>query len=375
MQDGHLLTDSIKALVSATEGKANVTIAASQAAAIKAIGEEKPDILHMHVCWSWWAQKVVEAARQQGCAIVLSPHGALSPFTLRHEQPLRKRLRIMVYQRKLIRQCDALLAEDEAEEEVLKAWHDRTGLLPNALLDSSLTAEEMGNRAMAFYRKAVDTRYHALLTADERKAVFALLHVGISHEPSTRLLSHDTILNLRALKPQQWRRIMLLADDEGIRTTLDRAISVMQLDVPNIDARAIDRFPLRHPKERGSLPTKKLIAASPIKRAKTKDRLADLELDDTLQDIAMSILNAETLLRDRRLSLRHLAELYEDIRYTDFDEDNFGLAMRRLHHRTFARRLTALLHSTMQLDEGFWPIGEKADKTARRMEQDLQTRG
>lgn len=371
LHEGHLLADSILALVQAAKGKAEVTVADTQAAAIKALAEQKPDILHVHLCWTCWAGKVIRTARKEGCTVVFSPHWALSAYTRRHEKPLRKRLRWLCYQRALTRHADALLAEDQREAEQLARWHDRVDTIPNTVLDSSVSPEQLTTQLMAFYRRMLDTRYHVLMPQAERAATYALLHVGMSHEPSARLLSHEDILHLRSLKPAEWRRIMLLADDEGTRATLDRAIAAMQLDVPTIDARTISRFPLRHPKERGFLPTDRLLCHNPIRRAKIKDTLAALELESGLEALIVSLLNARQLLSERKLSLRHLAELYEDTRYTDFDEDRFSEATRKLGIHTFARRMTALMHNTLQLDEGFWPVAELADRTARRMEQRL----
>lgn len=374
MLSGYLVTDSIEALAHATEGKADVTIATSQAAAIKALESEKPDIVHVHVCWSWWARKVISAACRQGCAIVMSPHGRLSAYTLRHEKHLRKQLWTWVYQKTIVHHCDALLAEDDREASELERWHDRIGVVPNTLLNSVIGQEDIGTRLMAFYKKVIDTRYPRLMAAEEKEAVFALLHVGIDHDQNTRLLSHEDILSLRALKPSQWRRIMLLADDEDIRILLDRAIAIMQLDVPVVDGRTIDRFTQRYPKKRGSLPVDKMLVLNPIARSRLNDTLTELETDDTLRPIVMSLINARQLLGEQRLSLRHLVELYEDIRYTDFDEDTFSYTMRKLGMRAFVERLTALLHHRLRLEEGFWPVRERMDKKERKMERQLQGR-
>lgn len=362
---GDLLADHIEALVRATGDKADVSVASSQKAAIDAIRAEHPDILHVHGSWRWLTRSVVRAAEQAGCATILSPHHELDPYPTRHEKCVRKTMRRLLYERSLTHRYDALMVSTERERQQLidHRWHDRIGIVPASILDATCTEAEMGERAMAFYQKVCDTRYELLMTDDEHTCLQTLLHVGTLHDPSRRQVSHERILLLRQLKPSQWRRMMLMADDEDIRQTIDVAIGVMQIDAPDIDAEAIDRFDCMHPKTKGALP-RKLLTSNPIRKGKIKDILA--EQDAEVRLVVTDLINAQHLLDEHHLSLRHVADLFETLRYTDYDEDQFKATVKQLGMTRFARRMTQVLATLLSLGEGYQPIETLDDSTTRQ---------
>lgn len=362
---GDLLADHIDALVRATEDKASVSVASSQKAAIDAIRAERPDILHVHGSWRWLTRSVVRAAERAGCATILSPHHQLDPYPTRHEKRARKAMQRLLYERSLTRRYDALLVSTERESQQLidHQWHDRIGIVPSSVLDATCTEDEMGDRAMAFYQKVCDTRYELLMTDDEHTCLQTLLHVGALHDPSRRQVSHEHILLLRQLKPMQWRRMMLMADDEDIRQTIDKAIGVMQIDAPDIDATAINRFDSLHPKTKGALP-RKLLTGNPIRKGKIKDILA--EQDAEVKLVVTDLINTQHLLAEQRLSLRHVADLFESLRYTDFDEDQFKATIKQLGMTKFARRMTQVVATLLNLSEGYHPIEPLDDTTTHR---------
>lgn len=359
--EGDLLADHLAALVRSTEDKATVSVVSSQKAAVEAIKASQPDIVHVHGSWRWATRSVVRIARKAGAAIILSPHAMLAPYPTRHEHRMAKALRKMLYEKRLTRSYDALLATTERERDQLLAdrWHDRIGFVPNACLDATCSEQEMGKLTMAFYKKVIDTRYQELMTDGELIALQTLLHVGTLHDPSKRQLSHENILKIRALKPSEWRRLLLMADDEDITGAIQIAISAMQIDAPDIDAAVIDRFPLRHPKTKGSLPR------TLIRDSRKVNEVLE-EQSGELRNVLNDLVNVRHLLADGTLSLRHLAELFETIRYTDFDEDKFQQAIRELDMKNFTRRIIEVLATLLNLDEGYHPIEAKDDRTVRR---------
>lgn len=362
---GDLSADLLEALVHSTADKASVDVAASQKTAIDAIRSNKPDILHVHGCWRWLTQSVVRAAKKAGCATVLSPHYQLAPYASSHERYITKSLRRAIYERRLTQSYDALLVSTERERQQLIAgkWHDRIDVVPASVLDKECPEEEMGQRIIDFYQKVCDTRYELLMTDNEHRGLCTLLHVGSLHEPTKKQISHESILNLRQIKPSQWRRMMLMADDEDIRGAIDMAVSVMQLDVPEIDASLIARFPSRHPKTKGSLP-RKLLTGNPLRRSKIKEVLA--EQDEEVRLVLTDLINVQHLLQEQKLSLRHVSELFETLRYTDFDEDQFQRAIKQLGLKKFSQRITQMLSTLLLLEEGYFPTDPLNDKTTKR---------
>lgn len=360
--EGDLLADQIEALVNATSNdKTKVFLATSQKAAMKTLEAESPDVLHVHSCWQWLTAGIVRTAHKRGCAVVLSPHGQLSPYTCHHEHQLTKTVRRIIQEQRLTHSYDALLVGSEYErEQLLQArWHDRIDVVASAVLDASITPVEMGQQVKAFYQKVADTRYPLHMTDDEHAAIHTLLHVGSLQDPTKRQVSHEDILRLRALRPSSWRHIMLLADDEDITGKLDIAIRVMQLDAPPIDATTIVRFAPRQPKVKGSLP-RTLLSKS------RKHNAIISELDDSLRLVLTDFVNVHQLLQQKKLNLRHIAELFETIRYNDFDEDDFRRAAHQMGLANFARRITAILAQLLALDEGYFPTTPLDDRTTRQ---------
>lgn len=197
----------------------------------------------------------------------------------------------------------------------------------------------------------------------EQDAIPALLHVGLTQESIHNILPSDHLLNLRSLKPEQWRRILLYADDEGIRDIIDRGIEMMQLNAPNIDTERIQRYALMAPKETKAIEDKKLVGRRPL----TKQRLNDntKREEKLIRQIAIMIANIQQVQKKRMLSLRHLADLYTIIKYNDYDEDRLADVLRHMRLYSFARRIIQLLADKLRLEEGYMPIKPLNDRTTR----------
>lgn len=367
---GDMLADYVDAIVRSTADKATVSVASSQKAVLEQLRAEKPDILHLHLCWRWLTKGIQKEAHRLGCAVVLSPHNQLGDYATRHEQRLTKKLRKLAYEQRVASNCDALLATSDRERQQLlnNHWHDRIDVVLPSILNSHVAEGDMGEQLLRFYGKVSDTRYQLLMTDDEHQALQTLLYVGTLHDPMKRQVSHERILQLRQLKPIQWRRMMLMADDEDIRGAVDIAINAMQIDAPDISTDGIARFSLRHPKKKGSLP-RNLLVDNPIRKNKIKEELE--ELPEDLQLVLTDLINAHHLLAEGHLSMRHLSELFETLRYTDFDEDQYNITLRHLGMHRFAERMTAVLATLMQLDEGFQPTPPRMDKTTQRYIQHI----
>ena len=221
----------------------------------------------------------------------------------------------------------------------------------------------MALQTISFYRKVLDTRYQFAMTAMEKDAIPSLLHVGLAQETTHNLLPSDQLLNLRSLNPEQWRRIFLYADDEGIREIVDNCISRLQLNAPTIDTATIQRFPLLSPKETTSVDTDKLIGNQPM----TRQRLANYsnEEDAIIKKIATIIANTRQIERKKKLSLRLLADLYTVIKYNDYDEDRLADVLRHLRLYRYSRRMIQLLAEKVLLKEGFMPVPPRDDRKTK----------
>lgn len=362
---GNLLSDYFLRLTTAQKEYADVKTITQQGDFKKLLADFQPDIVHIHTCWERKAATYANWAAKKHCAVVFSPHWALDEKARMTEQKSTKTVKTLLYQAKMVRGMDALLVTNEQErKEILQlGWTKRIDVVQDSVLNSSLNDDEMAQQTISFYRKVLDTRYQFAMTAMEKDAVPSLLHVGLAQETTHNLLPSDQLLNLRSLNPEQWRRIFLYADDEGIREIVDNSISRLQLNAPTIDTAAIERFPLLLPKETTSVDTDKVIGNQPM----TRQRLSDYsnKEDAIIKKIATIIANTRQIERKKKLSLRLLADLYTVIKYNDYDEDRLADALRHLRLYRYSRRIIQLLAEKVLLKEGFMPIPPRDDRKTK----------
>lgn len=370
LKKGHLNTAYFNTLMAEMEKIAEVKVIHGNTSA-KIIHEFAPDILHIHVVWDAHVVKLIRKAIRQGIPVVVSPHWQLDRYTRQHEQQIRKLVKAQLYAKHCISKSDALLvsSEDERQQLTQLGWKQRINVIPNCILNNSISAEEMCQATMRFYKKVFDTRYELLMTDHEKEAICSLLHVGMAQDTSKTLLPSDKILTLRALKPDEWRRIFLYADDEDIRGIINNGITLMQLNAPAIDTRTIDRFPTIHPKEKGALHKDTLLSKNPLTKSKLEDEINEGER--ILKTIAVMLLNSEYLIQKGTFSMRHLAELYEMIKYEDYDEDRLKEILIRMKIKRFAERMTQIMSDELYLEEGFQPVIPRQDKKTKVIRRQL----
>lgn len=98
---------------------------------------ESADLVHVHSNWTfpvWWACR---SALQAGKPLVMSPHGCLSPAALAHSA--RKKRLAGVFDRRFLRQADAIHATSEAERGWIRTFLDdppggpRIEVIPNGV--------------------------------------------------------------------------------------------------------------------------------------------------------------------------------------------------------------------------------------------------
>lgn len=106
----------------ATDPPARLWTAWSRAAAGFLAGEAgRFDLVHVHETWHHPGCAAFRAARRHGVPLLLSVHGALNPFVLRHYHALRKRLFLWAVQDRILRSADAVHALTDAEKEAVRA--------------------------------------------------------------------------------------------------------------------------------------------------------------------------------------------------------------------------------------------------------------
>ncbi|MCG9793521.1 glycosyltransferase [Flavobacterium algicola] len=83
------------------------------------IQQEKPDLVHINGIWSPENSIFQAAAQKLGIKVILSPHGMLEPWIM-NNNPWKKKVAMVLYQRKAIRNADYLHATAAMEEKSIR---------------------------------------------------------------------------------------------------------------------------------------------------------------------------------------------------------------------------------------------------------------
>lgn len=115
--------------------------------------KERPDLIHINGIWSpqnWGFQKV---AHRLGIKVIVSPHGMLEPWILA-QNPLKKRIGLLLYQRKAIEQATCIHATAIMEAKNIEAlgFTPPIHIIANGinLDDVKHIKTEYGSRKMVF---------------------------------------------------------------------------------------------------------------------------------------------------------------------------------------------------------------------------------
>lgn len=87
---------------------------------VRVMDSVRPDILHLHGLWMPSSHVAFRLARARGLPVMLSVHGGLTPWALRQKR-LKKRLAMLLYQRRDLATAAAFHATAESEAETIRA--------------------------------------------------------------------------------------------------------------------------------------------------------------------------------------------------------------------------------------------------------------
>jgi glycosyltransferase involved in cell wall biosynthesis len=73
-------------------------------------------VVHIHGLWTPFEWRAYREARARGASVVISPHGALEPWAIRHKR-LKKLAAWWLYQRNILQQADLLMASSDIERD------------------------------------------------------------------------------------------------------------------------------------------------------------------------------------------------------------------------------------------------------------------
>ena len=189
-QHSGLLADYLSLLLESMDKFADATLTTSPAQFRQAVQETRPDIIHIHGCWSMSAARMLTWAEQRGLPVVLSLHGSLMPWVWKASR-MANDVKRMASVEKAVRQADAVQVDSEMEQRRMEqlAWNPRLALVMNSLYTNRTNPGRMAAQMVTLYQKVIDSNTFRLMTADEKTAENILLRQGITPEGHQSLLT------------------------------------------------------------------------------------------------------------------------------------------------------------------------------------------
>lgn len=353
----------ITRLAHCLSGNADVHVATS---AEKNVSDELGgyDILHIFGCWSGCAFMLADKAYRKRIPYIITPLGLLQPWEMKKHgsSMMLRRQRRVTSRAAVINVCGKLEEKTFAKLE----WNRRVTLIKNPVLTSQTTFDEVAELFMRLYRKALDSNARVILSEKARQAIGALLQLGLDEQGYVYQKNPDDLKRqLTELSDDDWRYIFIYAFDEEVEEPIKKALDILQYQYLRTDVPSIDRFDTERVYTGEPLKEDVLSSRNLLLRNKVKDTFADR--GTTEQQVCLGLLNLHFELNHHCAPLRHLADLYLDMRFKDMDEDMLRDMAKELDMTDFCEMTVSVLSDFLGLAEGFMPFKPKSGRKAKRL--------
>ena len=302
------------------------------------------DILHIHGCWNNAQFSIVRKALKLGARLVVTPYGQLEPWEQQRHFWKEKLPKRIVYQQSVIHHAYAVIVQGNMELECIKqlGWNKRCIIIKNALITNSTTPREMARQTFDVYQRIMDSNPLLLMNDNTIKFLKRLITVGITGDERWVMGEDVPMLG-------DWRQIFCYAHQEQIMPTIQRAIRILNLMAPEIDASTIPYFLPDEYKETPSI-------------QQTIGNQFVTENDRLMATFKV----VKKLIANRQLSIKHLVELDIELRNHPCEESQLAEQLQERGLIKMAARIMQLMHHFTGLTEGFMPIPPINDRITKR---------
>lgn len=331
------LSDYVAAVGTAMEQMAEVVVCCTARDLRRQLRHNRPDIIHLHGCWSAALASAALMAWRAKISYCLSPHGQLEPWIMRQDFWRDKLPKRLLFQKRIVRHAFAVIVQGKMEERCLAdlGWNGRIETVPNPIVTETVTPVEAARQLLFVYRKVLDSNTLWRMTIATRAAMASLIKAGQTRDE--RWLRTDERQQINDLTTDQWRQIRLLAYYEGIEDTLAAS-------------------PLYGPTDESLHQTACYLPPRPVPVAPMKG-----------EGFTALLKTARHLTATRRITLSNLLQLSDYLRHTQLDDQKVADRMDQEAMERFAAELMAALAEWTALEEGLMPVEPKEGKLTRRI--------
>lgn len=337
----------------------------------KIMSDINPDVVHIHACWSFAAYRLHKWCIKNRKQVVLTVDKQLEPWHIRHRYWLCKLPALILFQRQMIKEADALHAVTHQEEKDLihLGWHPKfvsrkvlngkTCLIGVFSQIASMSVKDMSEAMLRLYRKVLDSRPFMSMAENEIVAEDILLFIGMSQRGADIVLSDEKRLLLKSLDDNSWRRIFLHAADEGILSEVKRGCNMLSIFPPAINVDAVDRFSYYAHR---TVTNENIVTESNIGMPNGIYGLSGAELD-----ICSMLTDVLSKLKHSLIKRADFVNLYKLLQFNDYNEMLLAGTVHELKIEKHVARLFQILKERYGLGEGFMFLEPLSDRKTKQL--------
>ena len=348
----------IDTLCKSMEGQAVCRVANTIVELRREMTKEHADIIDIHGCWHYSIFFAAIMARRNHTRIVITPHGQLEPWVTRRHWITSTLPRLMLYQRRTVRQAYSVIVMGKMEYENIErlGWTKRIETIPCSLFTSSTTDAEMAKQTLAVFRKVMDSNVVELMLPNTSMALHALYKACIIADRDW--MATEERKAVEQLDDEGWRQIEIYAHHTSTLFDIRKGADVMGISLPDCQPSKIacylpnnhdktfqhQRFPHLATDGKGMHSPADFVEM--IKKLNQKTRAHTLAIADILQ-FAATLYNLRT----------------------DEDEVRYLLSEEQL--TPFAARMMQLASHFTLLPPGFFIVAPRNDRRTRKIKNTI----
>lgn len=334
----------------------------------------RPDVVHIHACWSLQAFYFQKKCIKYHIPVVITFDKQLETWHFSHFYWTVKLPLLTVFQRYMIIHAEALQAISGQEHSHLMTLGWYPGLKVRRCLNERIatvgifdrtygkTAGNMAEELILLYQKVTDSNPFIRMTDTDRCAEDLLLMSGVSQSHRDSPVTGMSKSMPYALSNESWRRLLLHSADEGVFDHIVAGAKRYGVALPAFDVDKIDRFARRSSAADND---DDVSVNEKIKMLKSDDTFPELERDICLMLVAV-LLKIDGFMVHRS----DFVALYGILRFNNYDEELLCQKIRELKIQKRTGRLFQILKERYGLEEGFMftePVNDRGTEKLRRM--------
>ena len=346
-----MITSYVNMLVDNMGLEAENVIITEEAVAKEKLKSIHFDILHIHGCWRNSSAKIIKTAVKKGSRMVLSPYGQLEPWIMDERYWKEKLPKKILFQRYIVEAAYAIIIQGRMEEECMRklGWNNRTVIIRNPIITHSITPSVMARKIFSIYRKVLDSNTIELMTEHTLRTLRCFIKAGITRDARWVTEELSEISNT-----EQWRYLLIYAHAEHISQIVQRGITILDYQAPDID-------------------TEKISCYLPIhyERQKSIQEIIGLQFATENERLLATLKQIRKLIQKKQLTIAHLCELDRELREHDVEEDHLCETLKETNLYKTGCRMMQLMKEWTGFDEGFMPLPPLDDRITRRISQQI----